>query len=101
MLLIIQRLDKLAAMHSDFTARSMLPGRHSANVPQVTHLDENNNEDDEDDTPVEDSENVLGHVSLARTHGTLFSLVVPLASKLNPQSIWISRGYRDALHRCR
>jgi hypothetical protein len=101
MLLIIQHLDKLAAMRSDFTARGMLPGRHSANVPQVTCLDKNNNEDDEDDTPVEDLENVLGHVSLAQTHGTLFSLVVPLASKLNPQSIWISRGYQDALHHCR
>ena len=98
MLLTIQRLDKLAAMRSDFVARGMLPGQRPANVPQVTRPDDN---EDEDDSPVEDSENVLGHVSLARTCGTFFSLVLPLASKLNSQSIWISRGYRDTLHRCR
>jgi hypothetical protein len=37
MLLINQCLDKLAAMRSEFTTHGMLPGRHPANVPQVTH----------------------------------------------------------------
>ena len=60
MLLINQRLDKLAAMRSDFIARGMLFGQ---NKPQ----DNNNDDDKEDDGPVE--ENVLGNVSLARTRG--------------------------------
>jgi hypothetical protein len=65
MLLTNQRLDKLAAMRSDFLARGMLLGPQG---PQNTSPPENNNdEDEEDDSPVE--ENVLGHVSLAQTRG--------------------------------
>ena len=81
MLLINQRLDKLTAMRSDFSACGMLPGPHAPSDPQHTHLGSQNmppenedDEDDEEDSPVE--ENVLGHVSLARTRGTFFSSVV-------------------------
>jgi hypothetical protein len=71
MLLINQRLDKLAAMYTDFVARGMLPAGHplgrnlsaNANPRQATHEDD----DDDDGGPVE--ENVLGHVVLARTRG--------------------------------
>jgi len=78
MLVINQRLDKLAAMHTDFVARGMLPAGHPPwrnlsahpNPKQVTpgNNDDNNDDDDDDDgAPVE--ENVLGHVVLARTRG--------------------------------
>jgi hypothetical protein len=62
MLLINQQLDKLIAMCSDFCARGMLPSVHTAGVPHV-----NDGKGDEEDGSVE--ENVLGHVSLARTYG--------------------------------
>ena len=74
-----QRLDKLAAMRSDFVAHGMLltghaPGRnislillsHQARIEDV-------GAEDEDEGPVEE-ENVDGHVSLARTRGKSTSL---------------------------
>jgi hypothetical protein len=72
MLVINQRLDKLAAMHTDFVARGMLPAGHppwrnlsaDPNLKQVTP---DNNDDDDDGAPVE--ENILGNVVLARTRG--------------------------------
>jgi len=74
MLVINQRLDKLATIHTDFVAHGMLPAGHtprrniSAN-PNPKQVIPNNNDDD-DDSPVE--EDVLGHVVLARTHGKPF-----------------------------
>ncbi|KAH9021931.1 hypothetical protein EDB84DRAFT_1511344 [Lactarius hengduanensis] len=83
MLLINQRLDKLAAMRSDFFSRDLLLGLHlgvsQAPHPQHTSTEEDDGgEDDggEDDGGEDDGEdddvgpmeeNVLGHVSLART----------------------------------
>lgn len=83
MLITNQRLDKLAAMRSDFTARGMLPSA-SAGVPRVEHprtqnMPAENDNDDDDEGPVE--ENVLGHVSLARTRGTFL-----LSSDVQPVS---------------
>jgi hypothetical protein len=70
---INQRLDKLAAMHTDFVARGMLsaghpPGRNLSNPTQM--MSNNDDNDDDDDSPVE--EDVLGHVVLARTRGKPF-----------------------------
>jgi len=76
MLLINQRLDKLAAMRSDFTSRGMIPG---GPIPgrNITHLcnahtsiSNGDNNDDDNGGPVD--ENVLGHVVLARTRGTWY-----------------------------
>jgi hypothetical protein len=77
MLLINQRLDKLAAMRSDFTSRitisgGCLPGgniTHLCNV-QTSVSNGDNNEDDDDGGPVDEDSNVLGHVILARSRGT-------------------------------
>ena len=74
MLVINQRLDKLAAMHMDFVARGMLPAGHPTwrrlstdpNLKRMT-ADNDNDDDDDDGAPVE--ENVMGHVVLARTRG--------------------------------
>ena len=63
MLQVNQRLDKLAAMRSDFAARGMLPAGHAAGR-QVSHI-----LDDDDNGPVEE-QNILGHVTLAQTRGT-------------------------------
>jgi len=70
MLVINQRLDKLAAMYTDFVARGMLPAGNLPNrslsvkpTKQVTPEDQ----DDDDGGPIE--EDVLGHVVLARTRG--------------------------------
>lgn len=76
MLLINQRLDKLAAMRSSFAARGMLPGGRPAvaNTPQAPHslqLPTNQDGEDDDGGPVE--EDVLGHVVLARTRGMLIT----------------------------
>ena len=71
MLRINNRLDKLAAMCTDFVARGMLPTDHpprgslSANSNSVQTTPED--DDDDDGGPVE--EDVLGHVVLARTRG--------------------------------
>lgn len=72
MLLINQRLDKLAAMRCDFAKRGMLPGGHTANPstlqgPEHLNLPSGNNDEDEDEGPVE--EDILGHVVLARNRG--------------------------------
>ena len=73
MLLINQRLDKLAAMRVDFAERGMLPGGHPINSITLKtphpHLLSNGDDEDDDEGPVE--ENVLGHVVLARNRGTL------------------------------
>ena len=80
MLIINQRLDKLAAIRSDFTARGMLPSA-SASVPQAEHPGPQNTpaeNGNDNEGPVE--ENVLGHVSLARTRGTFLHLFMCAAS---------------------
>jgi hypothetical protein len=84
MLLINQRLDKLAAMHSDFAARGMIPAGHAAGR-QITHLLKRSQRSRQDfDYEVEDNEpvdsdsegqDVLGHVILAHTRGTPFNPV--------------------------
>ena len=77
MLNINQRLDKLAAMRSNFVARGMLPAGHTPgrNISLMLGPDRagicdvNTGDDDDDEGPVEE-ENVDGHVSLARTRAT-------------------------------
>ena len=74
-----QRLDKLAAMRSDFVARGMLPaghapGRNVSIIPMPHRAGINSvGAEDDDEGPVE-QENVDGHVSLARTCGKFISL---------------------------
>ena len=78
MLNINQRLDKLAAMRSDFVACGMLPAGHNPgrNISLILgpHQARIRGADAEDDDggPVEE-ENVDGHVFLARTCGTSIS----------------------------
>jgi hypothetical protein len=72
MLLINQRLDKLAAMCSDFISRGMLPGGRTPGRGIVdvgnSHTHPNDvPEDDSDEGPVE--ENVLRHIVLAQSCG--------------------------------
>lgn len=82
MLLINQRLDKLSAMRSDFSARGMLGSQvASVSQPEATHprahdgsSEDGDGEQDNDNGPVE--ENVLGHVALARTRGMFMTLSV-------------------------
>ena len=63
-------------MCNDFSARRMLPSMHTASVPHIEHPGSQNtpaeNDDNNKEGPVE--ENVLGHVSLARTRGTFLPL---------------------------
>ena len=98
MLVINQQLDKLAAMHTDFIARSILPAGHtprrniSAN-PNPKQVIPNNN-DDNDDSPVE--EDVLGHVVLAHTCGKPF-LRLLCKCYLNLSSMFPSTGYEQPL----
>ena len=75
MLIINQRLDKLAAMHIDFVARGMLlaghtPGRNVSLIlrPYQAGIRGVDDEDDDEGGPVEE-ENIDGHVSLACTRG--------------------------------
>jgi hypothetical protein len=77
MLIINQRLDKLGAMRSDFTARDKLPGGHTGishtpQAPHSSHLPSNVDGEDDDGGAVEE-EDVLGHVELARTPGMLIN----------------------------
>jgi hypothetical protein len=84
MLLVNQRLDKLAAMRSDFAAREMIPAGHAAGR-QMTHLFKRSrprrsqqvfNYEVEDNGPVDmDGQDILGHVMLAHTRGMLFNPV--------------------------
>ena len=74
MLLTNQRLDKLAAMRSDFAERGMLPAGHNPprNImhPQIRKPSRScgHDSDGEDEGPVE-GDVVMGHVVLARTRG--------------------------------
>ena len=74
-----QRLDKLAAMRSDFVSRSMLPAGHAPgrNISLISPSHQAGVEDvgleDDDEGPVEE-ENVDGHVSLACKRGKSTSL---------------------------
>jgi hypothetical protein len=77
MLVTNQRLDKLAAMQSDFIARGMLPGGHKSGKNMTTHVfkPKNSSRGEEDDAWPAEEENVLGNVVLAQTRGTSFTLV--------------------------
>lgn len=77
MLQVNQRLDKLAAMRSDFVARGMLSAGH-AGCRQVPHVPKPSQEfsdnEDDDGGPVEEQD-ILGDVILAHTRGTLILFV--------------------------
>jgi hypothetical protein len=79
-----QRLDKLAAMRSDYIARGMLPaghipGRGTSLILGPHQVGTNNaGDDDNDEGPIEE-ENVDGHVSLASTCGKS----IPLGEQLS------------------
>jgi hypothetical protein len=83
MLVTNQRLEKLAAMQSDFVARGMLPGGHKSGKNMTTHVFEPkySSRGEEDDAWPAEEENVLGNVVLARTRGMLFSLITTLIRK--------------------
>lgn len=83
MLVTNQRLEKLAAMRSDFVARGMLPGGHKSGKNMTTHVFEPkySSRGEEDDAWPAEEENVLGNVVLARTRGMLFSLITTLIRK--------------------
>lgn len=95
MLLTNQRLDKLAAMRSDFAARGMLPAGHAAGR-QITHILKPsqhilNNEED-DSGPVEE-EDILGHVILAQTRGMSNFVSDKFISDSVPRSTQVSPGH--------
>ena len=71
MLHTIQRLEKLAAMRSDYVARGMLPAGHTSGrgISLILGAGINNVDADNDDGGPVEEENVGGHVSLARTCG--------------------------------
>jgi hypothetical protein len=87
MLLVNQRLDKLAAMRNDFAARGMIPSGHAAGR-QITNLLEHSRRsrrafdyEAEDNGPVDtEDEVILGHVILAHTRGTSFNSVDEMIS---------------------
>jgi len=80
MLQINQQLDKLAAMHSDFTARGMLPrghasGRQMSHILQLSDLVPDGEDADEVDAGAIEGDNMLAHVVLAQTCGTSICLL--------------------------
>jgi len=89
---IIQRLDKLAAMHSDFVQRGMLSGGR-ASTGRMLHLLNISGRaadgEDDDGGPVEGPD-VLGHVTLAQTRGRLSS--TSLESSANSEKHAITLG---------
>src|SRR6202453_824610 len=97
MLLTNQRLDKLAAMRSDFAERRMVPAGHipprdlMPHVPKQSGLNEDDS-DGEDEGPV-DSDVVMGHVALAQMRGESCCLARQSSSD-SKKSMPISPGYR-------
>ena len=77
MLQVNQRLDKLAAMRSDFVARGMLPAGH-VGCTQISHIPKPSQElsdnEDYDSGPVEGLD-ILECVVLAHTRGTSIFLI--------------------------
>jgi len=75
-----QRLDKLAAMCSDFAACGMLPGGH-ASGRQASHilkpldLGTNSGGGSEEDAWAVEGPNVLAHVVLAQTRSKSYYLL--------------------------
>jgi len=94
MLLTNQRLDKLAAMRSDFVSRGMLPGGHAScrNISRVFNRRIIGNDEEVNGAGPLMEENVLGNVVLAHTRGMSFS--GPKTPYLNPISSQLSTGYR-------
>ena len=82
MLQVNQRLEKLAAMGSDFVSRGMLPAGH-AGCKQISHIPKPSQQfsdsEDGDSGPVEKLD-ILEDVALARTRGTSISLIDKLIS---------------------
>ena len=77
MLRINQRLDKLAAMRSDFATRGMLPGGHASgrqpsHILKPSDLGADGEGGNEEDTWAVEGPNVLAHVVLAQTRGMSF-----------------------------
>ena len=74
-----QRLDKLAAMRSDFVSRGMLPASHTGGR-QISHIAKSSesqhfsDDEDSDSEPVEERD-ISEDVILAHTRGTSISLV--------------------------
>jgi hypothetical protein len=102
MLVTNQRLDKLAAMRSDFAARGMLPAGRAAgrqisyaHKPSQQALDNG----EEDSGPVEEQD-ILGHVILAQTRGMSRSVSLIDELQLTPgsglQSAQVSKRHRGS-----
>ena len=79
-----QRLDKLAAMRSNFVSCGMLPAGHipgrglliiqnSGQLAPNERDGDDNDDNDDNDGPVE-GDNILGHVGLARSPSMLKSM---------------------------
>ena len=88
---INQRLNKLAAMRSDFVDRGMLPAGHTPprNTSQTHHKRVRPNEDDsggEEEGPVE-GDPVMGHVVLAQKRGKFHSWAKSLLSDAGQQRV--------------
>jgi hypothetical protein len=67
MLLTNQRLDKLAAMRTDFAARGMIPAGHAAvrGISNVLNPHHDDGTESDEEGPSEEKD-VLGHVDLAQ-----------------------------------
>ena len=89
MLLVNQRLDKLAAMCSDFVVCRMIPAGYAAGR-QITHLFKSPwcsqwifDYEAEDNEPVDsdtEDQDILGHVIMAHSRGTLFNPIDKMIS---------------------
>jgi hypothetical protein len=97
MLLTNQHLDKLAAMHVDFTSHRMIRGvdtvgRNIPPPPGNAQALPNGSGDDNNDNKGPVDENISGHVVLAQTHGMFYSLYRFYV--LMPRRAPVSSGYR-------
>ena len=68
-----QWLDKLAAMHTDFISRGMLPGGHASGRTH-SHLFPRGDDNESDDEGPADEDVVLGNVVLACARGMMLLL---------------------------
>lgn len=80
MLVINQRLDKLAAARADYVERGMLPPIYSTSLPSLPNElrfppQARASVDDEVEEEDQDHEAALSHVSLARTRGDSFYIL--------------------------
>jgi len=121
MLATIQRLDKFAAMRSDFAARGMIPAGHATGGREIhlihpqelippTHgeaAEDEEIDDSDEDHGWSDELNTLGHVKLAQRRGesvfkqvTCFLLILPSTQLSSPSrpTCYFHRRARSILY---